>query len=427
MISVALALAMSLTTDSGTDGGSSTEELVVVICDHGYERVGVLPRFMARKPGEAEALAGAIGPQAEAYAEDLEVDLARRSKGRFQVVPGPQIRRAMAGLTLPDLDKPETLRAMAAKVNGLDALIIGSVVDGRDLRGERDAGSGLNVRCRVVGIADGTLAGTARERVSPTLGDGAYMGESWELRRWTRAGLINVGLREEAQGSEGGVVSPFGAGPGYSAAQYPLIRRDRRHPLDDPECPFRLAVKVDGQGRHLTKVGNDSYVALEPGEAYAVEVQNRTDRRVYMAQFIDGINVLGKRRENPNACLYWDLKPGGVFLIGGWVTQDGVKDLQEDFEILPADDTVAVGQGFGEQLGLITTVFYTVGMAGVPEAPKLKAMMADGTFGTGARQAHEISLTRNVGDRPGLILAALTIHYRTSSQLRQLQERTADR
>jgi hypothetical protein len=48
-------------------------------------------------------------------------------------------------------------------------------------------------------------------------------------------------------------------------------------------------------------------------------------------------------------------------------------------------------------------------------------MIVNGTFGTGALPAHEINLATNAGDRPGLILAAVTIYYRTSSQLRQLQ------
>jgi hypothetical protein len=420
MMTLLVASAVAFGGPTNEEGaGTAAERIARQVVDKGYKKVGVLPRFIARKPGGDESLGGPIGPQSEKFAEDLEDALSTASDGKFLVVPGRQLKKAFEGLKLDDLADPSTLSKVSERADGLDALVIGNVVDGRDLEADGRVG-GLDVRCQVIDLKSGGLAGAAREKVSPSLSDGAYMGESWELRRWTDAGLTNVGFDETGDG--GGSVSPFGAGPVYEERQYAMVRRDRPHPLLDPAFPYPVEIVVGSEVRAPVQVDGKLYVALEPGEVYAIRVKNLGPRPIYSAVFVDGINILGKTRETPASCRYWSLKAGEPATFRGWYTGMEGSFKEEEFMVAPADDTVAVGQGFDQNLGLITVVDYTVGMADVPEAPTLKAMVTGGTFGTGTSgKTRELKLEQRAGDRPGVILAAVTIHYATSSQIKQLQ------
>jgi len=425
LIATAMLLGALSTAASAPEAGTTAERLAAEVVEKGYRRVGVLPRFLVHRPGEEEAFGGSIGPQAEAFAVDLEDELVALADGRYQVVPGRQLKDSFHDLKLDQLGDPQTLAKASVRADGLDALIIGSVVDERAEQVDGRVG-GLSVRCQLLDVSDGTLAATARERVRVTLASAAYMGESWELRRWTEAGLENVGLApEDAQGS---ATSPFGAGPIYEERQYALIRRDLPHPLLSPEFPFPLEILVGDEARKPEEVGGRLYVTLEPGESYKIRVQNRSPRRVYTSVFVDGVNILGKELETPESSRYWGLDPGKLGQFGGWVTQKDGKAVEEEFMIAPADDTVAVGKNFSDNLGMITAVYYTVGMADVPEAPAMKAGIVGGTFGTGVSgKERDLSLEEKSGARPGLILAATTIHYLTSSQLKRLRTDVAGR
>ena len=421
-MTTSLVVALALLTAGKDQAGATSEKLAAEIVQAGYKRVGVLPRFIVREPGKEEELGGSIGPQADLYAEDLEDELAAAASDRFKVVEGRLMKKAFKNLTLESLSDKDALRKVADGVGGLDALIVGTVVDGREAQGGAEPGAGgLNVRCRLIDLKDGGLAASTREQVGVSLSDAAYMGESWELRRWTKDGLANVGLDDQAA-ADGAAVSPFGAGPVYEAAQYPKIRRDRPHPLLDPEFPYPIQITVDDQVRQPVKVGDQLYVTLEPGDVYKIRVKNQCPQRVYLSLFVDGINTLGKQREHPSSSRYWSLDAGAEALFRGWVTGEAGKYHEEEFMIAPADQTVGYQQGFSEKLGIITAVFYTVGTEGVPEAPTMKAAMVSGTFGTGTSgKTRELSLEDKAGARPGIILAAVTIRYVTSSELKQIQ------
>lgn len=419
MITSAILMVALTATTGGAEGGTSAERLARQIVEKGYKRVGVLPRFIVRKPGEDEAFGGSIGPQAESFAVDLEDELVATADGRFQVVPGRQLKRTFKDLKLDQLGDAQTLAKAAVGADGLDALIIGTVVDGRETEVDGRIG-GLNVRCQLLDVSSGTLAATTREQVHVTLGSAAYMGESWELRRWTDAGLENVGLAgEDAQGF---ALSPFGAGPVYEEGQYRLIRRDRPHPLLDPEFPYPMEILVGTEVRRPEPLAEKLYVTLEPGESYKIRVKNDGPRRVYLAVFVDGVNVLGKKLETPAECRYWGVDAGKTGQFAGWVTVKDGKYSEEEFMITPADDSVAAGQNFSDNLGMITAVVFSVGMKDVPEAPTMKASIVGGTFGTGVSgKSRELTLESTAGEKPGLILSAATIHYVTSSQLKRIR------
>jgi hypothetical protein len=408
------------------DGDTTTDHLVNDIIAKGYKSVAVLPRFIVRQLGEPEELGGSIGPLADLLADSLESDLTHKARGRVQVAGGPQMEKAFKHLSLSDLSDRKALKGLAAAISGgLDALVVGKVLDERNLgHTEGDVGPALTVNSWLLDLNDGTSTGRTKQSTKITLGDAAYMGESWELRRWTDRGLVNVGLKAEENS-----VSPFGDGLAYSAEQFKLIRGDRPHPLEDPEFPYPVSIWVRRQKRELIKIKKDFYCALDPSESYAIQIKNTTTRPAYVAFFVDGINTRGKMRESPESCLYWRMEAGASSEMSGWYTDGptGKNMKKEDFEIIPESDGIAIGQGFGEALGQITIVCYTVGRDDIPAAPTLKTPAPSGVFATGGRKAHDVAINRIPGPPLGLILSAVTIRYKTTSQLRKLQEKAAAR
>lgn len=399
----------------------AVERIVAAVKRNGFRRVGVLPRLIVREGGR-EVLGGAIGPQADHMAEGLEEQLifhAEDPAAGFKVVDGRRMRAAFAGLTIDDLGRPDKLRQVAEAVGGLDGLVVGTITD---QRGQRGAGGDLAIRCRLIGVRDGAVATSATENASLSVEDGAYAGESWELRRWVGSRLTNVGLAAKSPLTQQDV-SPFGFEGMYSLLHYRMIRRDRPHPLNDSTFPYPLRVSVDGEQRRLHPVGNKVYTVLDPGETYKIHLGAAGQKDVYASLFVDGINVLGKQREHPAKSRYWYIQPGKTHAFSGWTlpTAKPGEYTTEEFTITLADDSVAAGQGFGDRLGLITCVIYNVGVEGVPKAPGMYAAMNPGSFGTGAGRQSDVTLQEQSGPPAGPLLSAVTIHYVTSSELERIK------
>jgi len=453
----------------GKTGGAPMNlqrELAASIIQKGYRRVGVLPQFIGRSGGE-ETLQGATGPHARLFAEKVEEALVTQSGGRFQVVESRQLKEAFRDLSLDDLGRPEKLRLCAERVGGMDALVVGIVTD------ERNQAQGLpalELTCRLIDLATSGLVDVRKETLNLSIAGAAYMGESFELRRWQGPQLINVGLNQSV-GTK--AFTPADYNPAYGLNPND-VRRDRPHPLLDLNFPFPAQVLVREQPRPLRAIGGQVYVALEPGEAYHVRVDNHTDQAVFAALFVDGINALGKKREHPGSCRYWRLAPHDYARFRGWYSGTGSTLVEEEFTITPAEDSVAGQAGFFEALGMITVVIYTVGtpqqqvamgvpgtsepwpgafsqpyrqragerpkaaapqragpapragaapQAAAPPSPRLGASGPSGgaTFGTGEGERREVRIEQLYGGDPGLILAAFTIYYRTNSQLQQIQ------
>ncbi|NUQ64836.1 MAG: hypothetical protein HUU20_20425 [Pirellulales bacterium] len=402
------------------------EQLQGAIVENGYRRVGVLPQFIVRQ-GADEKLGGSLGPQGDLFAEQLGKQLLRTSQGKYRVIDDRQMRAAFAGMSLADLGKRESLLAASKKVGGMDGLVVGTLTDLRQLP-PGESRPELDVEARLIDVRDSSAVADAQTSRFLTLSDAAYMGESWELRRWTPGGIVSVGLDPKPFAN---TYLPFAPGPYNEENQYRAILRNRPHPLVDSQCPYRMSIVVDGQQRPWVPVKDRFYVALEPGDTYQIRVESASPRPAYLSLFVDGINILGKTREHPSASKFWHLAAGQKSQFAGWTTGSGGQYKQEEFIIAPADSTVAAGQGFGQQLGMITAVYYTVGLDGLPEPPAeqpesplsmtLGASMAD-TFGTGAGRESELTLEEKSGPERGIILAAMTIYYAPSAQVDAMKQ-----
>ena len=65
--------------------------------------------------------------------------------------------------------------------------------------------------------------------------------------------------------------------------------------------------------------GGHAFLPVEPGETPVITVRNTTGKRAMVAVLVDGVNILGKRRELPDEhCRAWVIDPGVRAKFRGW-------------------------------------------------------------------------------------------------------------
>jgi hypothetical protein len=269
-----------------------------------------------------------------------------------------------------------------------------------------------------------------------TLAKAAYMGQSWELRRWEDGKLTNLGFDLDGK-------KAFGKGVKWESYQYRMLRDDLLHPMDIADFPYRVDILVDG--RKLTpspfdfKDGKERMfvVPLNDGDMYAIQLENQTDRPTYVALFIDGACSIDKdalkEPEDLEVRRHWHLPPNsGERVVQGFykIERDekgtaGRRQYYNQFTIASREGSVSYGKSFEDRIGQITAIFYTVTMDGIeePDDADLPVGMglprADFGTGLGDRKSKHLDF-RQEGPR-GIILAAVTLYYRTSAQIDALR------
>lgn len=360
VMTVMLAAALA---QSGGEWGSRFEGLDAVasqldseIVQNRYQKIAVLPKFDDEREATDKQLIGPLlGAHSTFLAENLRIALDERSAGRFQVLGDGKPILALAGLDWKDLGQPDRLREAGERA-GIDALVIGTLYDYRRSEGEADGRSPhIGVSCLLVDLATGQEVAATDAKVRMSIADAALAGESFELRRWRGSELKNVGLHR-AGTTEWAEPTDFN-----SNGKYDDICRSRKHPLDHPLCPFEVTVLVDGEERQPLYLEHKAFVALDASETFAIRVKNGSSRNVYVALFVDGVNVLGKNVEHPSNCRYWYFKQETNGLYRGWYTRQDSSYVEEAFKIGLLDDSVAAKAGSLGKVGQITAVFYTVG------------------------------------------------------------------
>jgi hypothetical protein len=387
---------------------------------------------------------------------------------------------AFGGVTIADLGQTGRVADAAKRAGGLNGIVVGVVTDERNLAPAQRSPN-LRVTCRLIDVDHASQVAIKNEELPLTIADMAMMGESFELRRWVNGRVDNIALTSSDSRMipvEFSSVSRIG----------PADVNSRQHPLSDPSFPFPVQLVVDKQPRSPVFIKGKPYVTVDPGEEYSVRVRNNSGKDVYVAVFVDGINVLGKRRDHVANCKYWHLATGETSNFRGWYTGSAGHYTEERFYIARRRETVAVKAGFGEDLGMITVALYTVGAPSTDpqrlaqarpsfgeegewvqdpgtrqwrwkakvkiaysEAPatapsmapsqartlgalppkassshqfKAKAtapMAAAPGFGTGAGTQREVLVGQIQGGPVGLLLAAVTLYYRTTSELNAMR------
>jgi hypothetical protein len=168
----------------------------------------------------------------------------------------------------------------------------------------------------------------------------------------------------------------------------------QRHPLFDPDCPYRLEVRdVTGtQPKQLYYKDGDQtklYVKVRRGERVTLYVANRTgttgggsydyystatpsqglNKRqdyngdVFVRLWVDGLNVIDQKPELPEEAWPWMFPPQSEKVIRGWHTYAKTEDGQMHFDVKPfkivaAPHSLAYRTGYTQDIGQVTAIFY---------------------------------------------------------------------
>jgi hypothetical protein len=400
-------------------------------------RLGVIPRFIQRE-GEKETWGGTMGAQGDWLAEAFTEALTNQAEGRFEVVKHGPMAEAFRALKLTpaDLADREALKKLARQAGGLDALVVGRAVDVREPARPGAAAGRLvksEITCNLIDLASGELIGSAYRDlpINPSLaayrgeppGTGTYAPLAVEFPDPAGKGANTPNLAAPSrEGANPAGTRQDGAASGPEGGEVPA--------LDDPRCPFPIQIIVDDMPRKFTKVLNPAtgrrefYVDLEPGETYEIAIKNRTEGTIYGVVYVDGINILGVRRD-PDDPRYWNMAPGQDCLFRGWYLGTD-KDYKEvSFIVRPATDSIAaqvVGlkDGFSDRIGEIQCIFFGT-EEGAKSEPGAKSMMPS-KFGTAGGEARDYKVKEVMGPkRSEDRLISYVIHYAPKSQIEKRQ------
>ncbi len=230
------------------------------------------------------------------------------------------------------------------------------------------------------------------------------------------------------------------------------------HPLDPPrpleppsKVPFDVEILVrnpfDGKMtlRQPRFQGNEMFMPLEQGEVYSIRITNYTGRPALMRLMVDGLNTLPQKPKSFNRGVYvvpaneqttsesrvrvnldaarpWVLDPAGgdTSMVRGFFSQTGAHAKYNEFVVVDAAESRAAGQGYVQQIGLITAAFYEARghLVGSPgNAPRggdprgSDEGDARSPVGTGAGAERDESLRHFRGVRPGNLLGVIHVRY----------------
>lgn len=395
--------------------GQFLEDMVDDVIDERYETLAVLPRpIYIDGKDQKQTLGGELGPQADYFCDRLNREIVKLADGEFDVVETSQMQEICRRFSLAQIQRKSVRQRIAEQADDAEVLVIPVVTNSTSPARKFD------LKCILVDLDRNSEEEYGIEELQIGLSDAAYMGESWELRRWSADGskLLNVGLEDSGASPKSAL---FGTGPRMEQRQYKWIDRSRPHPLaDGTKFPLSVEVVVNDSSRPLIAATRNQYVALEAGEEPVIRVANNGSKDVYALAFVDGINVMGKKREHPGEVIAKDrhrlLKRGQRFNFEGWYTPKAGNTWNvESFKLTDERNSVAAEQGSTDRVGMITVLFYTVGWEGV--VPGDRFLQSGGRLGFGSGRTRPVELDASNADAPGLLLSAVTIRYGRKSEV----------
>jgi len=449
--------------------GTPGEDIAAKIVQAGHTKVGVIPSVISRK-GDEEATVGSLGPRAATLAKDVQNQLVALStsgkyRGKFSVVSERVMRNALnevaknRPLAVDDLGNPKALKAIA-DYTGAKGFITLGVDETDEVAVVDDDGKKEKVDTDVDKIKKQDLAdldtGKIEKRENAqkieasytndegdefhnetyrdvnTFSKAAYMGDSFELRRWEGDTLLNLGIETDHPQFAEDSHWEFGLGEKWEKEQFQYLKSSYEHPLDVDGFPFEIEIVVDDTVRKPKKVRGKYLVELNPGEEYAVYIKNGADQPVAVALYVDGVNSIDKQRREPDALesgRHWSLPKDYTMNVAGWYTIDSKLKTQQanKFEIVERDQSVAAQKGFEENIGMITAIFYAndAVTGKYVDYPKdslldnLRSVFGESQFGTGSGEEFDEKLEFATVQR-GLMLAAVTIYYRSEGEIESI-------
>ncbi|MEY4177606.1 MAG: hypothetical protein RLY70_1180 [Planctomycetota bacterium] len=424
------------------------DRLVANLRGKEYKRIAVAARFtLALERSEQFRLAAFVEPADQALAEAVRMSLRGLLRQRPREGWNPSVLSGVSDIDATNrlqVGDAETIKRVAKQIEA-DAIVFGRLRkrDGADEGEERGWPSDLIVECQVVDGNSGLVVADVVEEFLPSVSNAAFFGDSFEVRRWDRGELFNVGFHDMASGVKW--FEPVDHRPG---GKYADICRARSHPLSNQSFPFKMSVRVNEIDQRIYFVDRYAYVALRPGDEYSVHMENHCGSGVLVALFVDGVNVREKALELPSNCKCFHLDGGSVANFRGYYSEyktEKDKWSLEPFLVGTPDNSPAVRQGRLSSLSQITAVFFTVGhpqptfrtdtvVAQVPvPRPSRGSVLVGGQWivdkpggdvmdrlVTIAGPPRIVSRGIDVRGTAGLVLATVTLRYGTREKIEQL-------
>jgi hypothetical protein len=250
-----------------------------------------------------------------------------------------------------------------------------------------------------------------RQETRRSLSDLAFAGKSFELRRWNENELTLPGFRDDVSDHH----ELVGLGYQHELNQARQMRPELPHPLSIKEFPFKITIAVNHQPRELIPIGDRYYLTASDGETVEFWVQNRTGHKVLLGLYIDGENTLGKKFQHPLQTPtenHWVLPPGKR-TVRSWYSP---AKKEKSPLIVRREPGFTGGTAGGDPSGTITAMFYTDGTRGIDVPPPIRVRGVN--IEAGEPEPAEL---RTMPGRKGLMLAAVTIHYRSSEEMKALR------
>ena len=156
------------------------DQLASAIARENYRRVGVAPSFPVR-----DGSPSAVTPHGLYFADLVQLGLVERQRNRFVVLDNDIMLNAIRHGGMDQLQDMARLNAMAKRVGGLDAIVVGNL----ELDKQGDWG-GIDqaplLRCRLLDVRTGAIkaiGSLSKDERPRTLADAVYQGESIEINR----------------------------------------------------------------------------------------------------------------------------------------------------------------------------------------------------------------------------------------------------
>jgi hypothetical protein len=369
------------------------EQISDDLLERRINRVGVLE--FGNDAKLAELVLGAnFGLLGRYCAEEVERRLVDRGAGKFTVVERRQLQAALKAekFALKDIESPQAMAKLGKAAHGMTVVALGTL--------RNRSGRVVTLQCKLIQTGEEGLAGAT--------GGIAWLNES----EWAMLGSSVIVKPEDRV-----LQPPTGEGPPVPVATQVVQRMDEHaqgpHPLQDPNCPFRMKIMIGGQERTPVFRGNDMLVPVRIGEVYQVWVKNDTSQTVRMRLLVDGLNTLPERertkgvstwlvasRVNLDEARAWFVDPGKWYAVPGFVSQTGEKGQLNEFKVVDIAQSVAARQQFTDQVGIITAAFYDPPGEGESRG-----------VGTGLGQRRDVRMDERDEQAVGKLRAVIHIRY----------------
>lgn len=414
--------------------GEMSLMLSEAMIDRRYKNVGVL-EFSALSSLEQPILGGDFGLLGRYCAGQIEEQLGRSGENAgFTVADGEIVREEAKKQQF----SPKTLlnaksrQSFGEALGGVQALAVGML--------RQRNGSRLFLECKLIEV-DGNVS------FARTSGVAEITPKEWAML--PRSVIVQAADYQTT-------VAPTIDRPSLDNESKVVERLDKRteeepHPLLNPQSPFRVRILVDDRERKPVFRGRECYIGLGKGESFRIEIGCARDEITLLRLLVDGLNTLPEvmlsSTETPAApnpsgistrgrvvasertakgllqerwaprvdlpeARHWELDPNRtprkLWGIGGFTTTVGDgHGTWRKFVVAEAAESLAVRQGYGDQVGIITAAFYA-------PAPGARSI------GVVAGPEERVRMQMASGARPGNLLSVIQIRYVEPAILQKL-------